>query len=100
MKLSTYEALQLFKALKREGLYQTIHFEIRAQQRGFTMEDVFEVAENGVMTKKSPKYNPKYDNWSYTIMGKDIDGNKIHITFVITPDRRIKLITGYKFNIT
>ena len=94
MKLPRNEAFQLFKAIRRGLIYQTTHFEIRAEQRDFTMEDVLEVAENGVMSKRSPKYNPEYDNWTYLVRGKDIDGNKLEIVFVITSDRRVKLITG------
>ena len=99
MKLSRDEALQVFRAIKREGLWQTYHFAKRAQERRFSMEDVFEVAENGVMSRKSPTYKPEHDDWSYTIVGKDMDGNRIRIVFVITSDRRVKLITGYKSNL-
>ncbi len=60
------------------------------------MEDVFEVAENGVLAKRSPTYKAEHDDWSYTISGRDIDGNRITIVFVITSNRRVKLITGYK----
>lgn len=95
MKVSRDEARKLFKAIKHDGVWQTTHFAMRAWDRGFTMEDVFEVAENGVLAKKSPVYKAEHDDWSFTISGKDIDGNRITIVFTITSDRRVKLITGY-----
>ncbi len=60
------------------------------------MEDIFEVAENGAMAKRTPTYKPKHADWSYTIYGKDIDGAVMTIVFCITSDWRVKLITGYK----
>ena len=96
MKIPPYEALQLFKAIKREGLYQTDHFQMRAMERGFTMEDVFEVADNGDISKRSPTYKAKHKDWSYTMIGKDIDGERITIVFAVTSDREVKLITGYR----
>lgn len=95
MKLPRNEALRILRAIKREGAYQTYHFEKRAKQRNFTMEDVFEIAENGVIPKWCPTYNSKYDDWTYSITGRDIDGNQRRIVFCITSDRRVLLITGY-----
>jgi hypothetical protein len=96
MKLSRDDALNLFKNIKESGCYQSNHFQLRALQRGFAMEDVFEVAENGKISKRSPKYNAKYDNHTYTIMGKDVDGNRLNIVFTIKSDMKLSLITGYK----
>ena len=96
MKVSRDEALKLFKNIKENGCFQTDHFQVRAKERDFTMEDVFEVAENGKISKRSPKFSAEYNNYSYTIMGKDIDGNRLKIVFNITSGRRPRLITGYK----
>ncbi len=60
------------------------------------MEDVFEVAENCVIAKNSPKYNSEHDDHTYTVSGRDIDGIWITIVFSVLSDRTVKLITGYK----
>lgn len=96
MKVSRAEALKLFKNIEESDCFLCDHFQIRAEERGFTMDDVFEVAENGKISKTSPKYNAKHDNHSYTVIGRDIDGNRLKIVFSVTSDRRLRLITGYK----
>lgn len=60
------------------------------------MEDVFEVARNGKISKRSPRYNTDYCNYTYTIMGKDIDGNSLKIVFTLSDNKEVKLITGYR----
>lgn len=95
MKVTKAESLKLFRNVEDDGFFLTDHFQQRSVERGFTMEDVFEVAVNGKIIS-GPKYNPDHNDHSYTIKGKNIDGKSIKIVFGITAEKKVKLITGYK----
>jgi hypothetical protein len=62
------------------GLYfDTSHAMLRKLQRRISLTDVLYVIRHGYHEKQKDQYQPEYDDWSYSIRGRCIDGRDIRI---------------------
>jgi hypothetical protein len=86
----------ILKIANSGGLVLTDHVEQKMSERNFTIRDVINVLLNGRLKKKRG-FDEEYQEWKYSIVGRDIDGTKLSIVFTINElERLLVLITGMR----
>ena len=80
-------------ALEEGGIVSTPHLRHRMSERGFDMNDLIAVFENGHI-KKPPKWDEIHQNWTYRVEGHDIEGDELSVVFAIDKNGLLHLITG------
>ena len=64
----------------------TSHAALRKQQRQISLTHVHYVIRNGYHEKRKDQYQPEYDDWTYAIRGKNIDGRDLRIAIAFDDD--------------
>jgi hypothetical protein len=59
--------------------YDTTHAAQRKVQRQITLTHVLYVIKHGYHEKKKDQFKPEFNDWTYAIRGKTIDGKDIRI---------------------
>lgn len=88
-----HEAIQRLLGL-RNCLGWTKHAEDRAADRDFNADDVLRVLTKGTV-KPNPEWDSVFQNWIYTVCGRDYDGERLAVVIALEPTLgRITIITG------
>jgi hypothetical protein len=72
--------------------YDTSHASERKTLRNITLPHVLYVLKNGYHEKKKDEYKPEYNDWTYAIRGRTIDGRDIRIA-VAFDEKNMLIIT-------
>lgn len=97
MPLTPQAAMQALRdATSANALRETKHIkdQMVAPDRKFDMGDVRNVAKYGIV-RRPGEIDIKYGTYTYCAEGTDVDGDALHIIFVVGPGYA-KLITGVR----
>jgi hypothetical protein len=96
-KLGPAEAYEAIQALLAENdrIGRTTHVRDQMLRRNVTIDDVFLVLRNGSVSP-DPEWSEMFQNWKYTIRGRDGEGDKLALIIALVPTQaRITLITCF-----
>lgn len=78
------DVLKKARECVKEGRYfDTTHAVLRKTQRRISLTHVLYVLQHGYHEKKEDRFHPEYDDWTYSVRGKNIDGKDTRIVIAL-----------------
>jgi len=97
--ISKQEAKKVKEAIRKINdwnLTFTDHINQKMNEKNFAARDVINVLLNGRLKKKR-EFDEENKGWKYTIVGRDIEKEKLTIVFtIIETEKLLILITGFR----
>lgn len=81
--------------IKSDNYLHTSHVEDKKAARSITLPEILMVFESGSRETNRDRFDARYDEWSYSIVGRTIDGRRLRVIFSFEEDTLL-LVTTYE----